>query len=97
MEQIVLDLQDRPVRHPYLILREAEGKRHLFHSRKNVFFELNATAYDILSFCDGSASTLDVLQRLARKYDVPAQEIVADVAAYLAVLLQLEAIELKKK
>jgi len=95
-EKFVLSLDDRPVRHPYLILQESAGKRHLFHSRKNVFFALNATAYDILNLCDSQYSTLEILQYLAKKYQVPAPEIVEDVAEYLALLIQLEAIELKK-
>jgi|GEM_PF-1413105 hypothetical protein len=96
MEKVVLSLDDRPVRHPYLILQESAGKRHLFHSKKNIFFELNATAYDILILCDSHYSTMDILQHLAKKYQVPAQKILEDVAEYLALLIQLEAIELKK-
>jgi pyrroloquinoline quinone biosynthesis protein D len=56
-------------------------------------FELNETAHDILSCCDGR-SVAEIVQALAGQYDVDAGALAADVRETLADVHQRKLIEL---
>ena len=56
--------------------------------------ELNETARDILSCCDGRTVT-EIIQKLAEQYDVDPEALAADVRETLADLQRRKLIELK--
>ena len=56
--------------------------------------ELNETAHDILSRCDGRSVT-EIVQGLAEQYDADADALAADVGETLADLQQRKLIEFK--
>lgn len=90
MKEYTFSPMDQPKRHPYLVMGDVKGERYLFHSKKNVFLTLNATAFDILDLCDGKNSILDILSTIAGRYDKNPDDIARDIVEYLVTLKEAE-------
>ncbi|MEA3213831.1 MAG: pyrroloquinoline quinone biosynthesis protein [Chthoniobacter sp.] len=77
------DLESRPILAPRVRLQadQVSGQPVLLYPEG--LLELNETGHAIVRRCDGETPLRQIVAQLAEEYEVPAEELTADVLDYL--------------
>jgi pyrroloquinoline quinone biosynthesis protein D len=73
----------RPALPPHIKLRHDAGRGKWLVLAPERVFEPDEIAVAVLKLCDGARSVDDIASELAREYNAPKEEIVADIVSML--------------
>ena len=73
----------RPALPPHIKLRHDAGRGKWLVLAPERVFEPDEIAVAVLKLCDGARSVGDIASELAREYNAPKEEIVADIVSML--------------
>ena len=73
----------RPALPPHIKLRHDAGRGKWLVLAPERIFEPDDIAVAVLKLCDGARSVDDIAGELAKEYNAPKQEIIADIVAML--------------
>ena len=73
----------RPALPPHIKLRHDAGRGRWLVLEPERIFEPDDVAVAVLKLCDGARSVDDIAGDLAKEYNAPKQEIIADIVAML--------------
>ena len=73
----------RPVMPPYIKLRHDAGRGRWLILAPERIFEPDDIAVEVLKHCDGQRTVADIASVLAKEYNAPENEILADIVAML--------------
>jgi pyrroloquinoline quinone biosynthesis protein D len=73
----------RPTLPPHIKLRHDAGRGKWLVLAPERVFEPDEIAVAVLKLCDGARSVGDIASELAREYNAPKEEIVADIVSML--------------
>lgn len=85
---------DRLFKNENLLLREVENETFLYDPSSDLIHVLNKTALQVWKLCNGKYSSEDIIQLIARQYQIPSQQIESGI---LRIISKFEQLRLIKK
>jgi pyrroloquinoline quinone biosynthesis protein D len=79
----IVTADTRPALPPHIKLRHDTGRGKWLVLAPERVFEPDEIAVAVLKLCDGARSVDDIASELAREYNAPKEEIVADIVSML--------------
>jgi pyrroloquinoline quinone biosynthesis protein D len=79
----IVTADTRPALPPHIKLRHDAGRGKWLVLAPERVFEPDEIAVAVLKLCDGARSVDDIASELAREYNAPKEEIVADIVSML--------------
>ena len=79
----IVSAATRPALPPHIKLRHDAGRGRWHVLAPERVFEPDDTAVAVLKLCDGARTVGDIAVELAKEYNAPKEEIVADIIAML--------------